>query len=359
MIARAAALAPLVALLLIAPAAGSTREQREEVAAFDVPPPTVPFRDVVLASPNRAAARATASDTSGQYPVNDAEGRTVTITVSTACTLSCTHANPQSIASFLGTLPHRGEIGLLTVSVVTPSEIDITCGPTALACYFFLQDRMVINGNDSGPMPPDGAFRDFVIAHEYGHHLANHRSNPPLEPTIDYGPKYWATYERVCEGVRDGAYFPGDEGDHYYDNPGEAFAEAFGNLRFPNQVIWNWNHSLKPDSMAFAAIDRDATDPWESRTRVTKRGEVPRRRARRRFAIPLDGTFTLKLSGPFQADLELILRDLSGHTLGRSDGLGSKERVGFTVCGEAAVRAIVKRTGFDDDGRFKLTAIRP
>jgi hypothetical protein len=321
--------------------------------------PTVPFRDVMLPRMNAAAVRATASDTIGQYPVNDAEGRTVAVSVSTACTVSCTHANPQSIASFLGTLPHRGEISLLTVQLVEPElEMTAICGPGALACYFYTQNRMVINGNDT--TAPDGATRDFVVAHEYGHHLANHRNNAPFEPTIDYGPKRWGTYERVCEGGRSGFYFPGDQGDHYYENPGEAFAEAFAFNRFPTSPVqWAWIASLRPDARAFAAINQDATNPWTGRTRVTKRGEVPRRKTRRRFATPLDGTLTLKLSGPFQADLELVLRDLAGRTLGRSDGLGSKERVGFTICGEAAVRAIVKRTGSDDDGRFKLTAIRP
>jgi hypothetical protein len=354
---RAAALAALAALLVAVPAGASTRDQREKAAAFDIPVPAVPFRDAVLPRMSRAAVRATASDTSGQYPVNDSEGRTVTITVSTACTVSCFHANPQEIASFLGTLPHRGEISLLTVQVLTPAEIEITCGPGALACYFFTQNRMVISGNDS--TASDGATRDFVIAHEYGHHLANHRSNPPFEPTINYGPKYWTTYERVCEGVRAGVYFPGDQDQHYYENPGEAFAESFAFNRFPSSPVqWAWIASLKPDAKAFAALNRDATDPWDGRIRVRKRGRVPRGKTKKRFATPLDGTFTLKLSGPFDADLALILRDLSGRTLGRSDGLGSRERVSFTICGETAVRALVKRTG-ERGGRFKLTAIRP
>ena len=355
---RAGALAALAVLLVAASAAAAGREPQAPVTAFAVPEPSPPFRDVVLERMSTAAARATASASSGQYPVNDGAGRTVTIRVSDLCTILCQDAEPQPIADLLGSLPHRGEISLLIVDLVAPEEINDVCGLNALACYFSAQDRMVISGDDSGPMPPDGAFRDFVIAHEYGHHLANHRSNPPFLPAIDYGPKLWATYERVCEGVRQRVYFPGDEGDHYYDNPGEAFAEAFANRRYPNQVIWNWNQSLRPDAKAFAAIDSDALDPWTGRTRVRKRGRVPRHAARKRIATPLDGTMTVKLHGPFAADLDLVLRDLRGNRLGVSRGLGSSERVGFTICGEAAVRAIVRRQG-DRGGRFKLTAIRP
>jgi hypothetical protein len=356
-IARAGALVALAALLVAAPAAAGTRDQREQAAAFAVPVPAVPFRDAVLPKMSASAARATASASVGQYPVNDGAGRSVTIRVSDLCTVICNAADPQAIATFLGTVVHRGEISLLVVDVVTPEEIAATCGPSALACYFYTQNRMVING-DSGTAP-DGATREFVIAHEYGHHLANHRSNPPFEPTIEYGPKRWATYERVCEGVRSGAYFPGDQDNHYYENPGEAFAESFAFNRFPTAPVqWAWIASLKPDANAFAAIGRDALDPWTGRIRVRKRGPVPRRNARKRFATPLDGTLTMKLRGPFDADLDLVLRDLHGNTLGASRGFGSSERVGFTVCGETAVRAIVKRTG-DRGGRFKLTAIRP
>ena len=32
------------------------------------------------------------------------------------------------------------------------------------------------------------------IAHEYGHHIAAFRDNPPFD-ALDYGPKYWASYE--------------------------------------------------------------------------------------------------------------------------------------------------------------------
>jgi hypothetical protein len=343
-------------LLAAAPAGASTREQQAQAAAFGVPVPAPPLRDAVLYhQPSRALLRATAS--ANRYPVNDGAGRTVAIEVSPGCAL-CTDADPQTMANFLGTLPHRDEISLLTLEMVDPNvEMPAYCGPGALSCYFPGQDLIVTSGSDGSYS--DGADRAFVIAHEYGHHVANHRNNPPFEPTIDYGPKRWATYQRVCEGVRSGAYFPGDEGDHYYENPGEAFAESFAFNRFPSAPVpWEWNPSLKPDATAFAALRRDTTDPWTRRTKVRKRGRVPRHKVAKKFTTPLDGTLTVKLRGPFDADLDLLLRDSAGHLLGRSRGLGSKERLTTTICGESTVRAVVKRGG-GRGGRFKLTAIRP
>src|SRR3954447_10679469 len=176
------------------------------------------------AASDRRLARAGAT----RYAVGDAKGRTVAVSVTTACSasvLACNAADPQTIATFLGTLPHGDEIGALTVQITTDPEIAVDCGPGAQACYFPGDNRMLISGNDT--TGTDGATREFVLAHEYGHHVATHRSNSPFDPTVDWGTKYWATYEHVCEGVDANQLFPGDEGTHYFENPGEAFAESF------------------------------------------------------------------------------------------------------------------------------------
>ena len=211
----AAVLGAAAALLAASPAIASesppTRAPRASFDPFAAPRPSVPVRDTVFERTNLAAARATATSSARRYPVHDGRGRRVTIGVSGSCTpANCDAANPQKIANFLGTILHGSEMNLLRVQLVSDNEMASICGSGALACYFAGQNQMFLGGNDD--VGPDGATREFVLTHEYGHHLADHRRNPPFTPTIDWGTKRWASFERVCQGVRIGAYFPGDEG---------------------------------------------------------------------------------------------------------------------------------------------------
>jgi hypothetical protein len=351
--------------VLCAPAPAATREQRE-ADAFQVPEPSVPLRDAVIDHPTRAMARSLASASASRVPVNDGHGRSVEMSVSTLCQAICTDASPtdlQNLANFLGSLAHGDEMNSVTVMVVAPTpEMATNCGPGALACYYPSQNLLYVSGdNDTAG---DGATRDYVLAHEYGHHLANHRNNAPFDdPALDWGPKNWATYERICEGVKSGVYFPGNEdagaGGHYYSNPGEAFAEAYAQNRLPGIVGWEWNDSLKPDATAFHAIDRDALQPWTGPSRLVVKGRLGRRHGRitKTISTPLDGQLTLKLKGPRRADFDLILRDTSGRTLDYSTGLTSRESVSYTICGQTQVRAMVKRN--HGAGPYKLTELVP
>jgi hypothetical protein len=351
-----------IALAAAAPAQASSRETQLQADAFQVPVPAVPIRDAVIERPNVAVARSLASARFSRVPVNDGKGRTAEISVTTACQLGCLNASPtdvQNIANFLGTLVHGDEMDSVVIIIVTPVEIATFCGASALSCYYPSNDLIYLNGNDS--TASDGATREYVLAHEYGHHVANHRRNPPFDdPALDWGPKYWATYERVCEGVRSGAYFPGAEDlPRYYSNPGEAWAEAFAQQRFPGLVQWEWNPSLKPDANAFQAMDRDVVQPWTGPLRNVVRGRLGpfRRRAAVPFSTPVDGTLTLKLRGPKRADFDLLLRDASGRTLAASTLLRSRESVSYTVCGPESLRALVKRRG--GRGAFKLIELTP
>jgi hypothetical protein len=345
-----------------APASASTRETQLQADAFQVPAPAVPFRDAVINRPSQAMARTLAASSHARVPVNDGQGRSAEIDVSLACQVSCTDASPtdvQNLANFLGSLVHGDEMNTVVINVVSPAEIATQCGPGALSCYYPSTDLIVLNGNNS--TASDGATRDYVLAHEYGHHVANHRHNPPFDdPAINWGPKNWATYERVCEGVRSGVYFPGSEDlPTYYSNPGEAWAEAFAQHRLPGIVDWEWNASLQPDANAFHAMDRDVLQPWDGPTRTVVRGRLGagHRRVIKSVPTPLDGTLSLKLRGARHTDFDLLLRDSGGRTLAYSTGLGSRESVTYTVCGEANLRAVVKRmTGA---GRFKLVELIP
>lgn len=331
---------------------------------FDVSPPADGVRDSVIRAPAARAPRLAPRVGDGRYAVGDAKGRTVAISVTSACASSallCNSADPQTIASFLGTLVHGDEISSLNVQLTTDPEIAAECGSGAQACYFSGQSRLLISGNDS--TGADGTTREFVLAHEYGHHVADNRFNPPFTPTINYGPKHWTSYERVCEGARAGTYVPGaEEGDAYFRNPGEAWAESFAFNRFPDAPVqWAWIESLKPNAQSFAAVTEDTLHPWAGPTRsVFSRRFHATGRAKfaKKIKTPLDGSLVLKLSGKAGENLNLTLRDSSGRRVRSSTGPTSNERINYTVCGGRGFTAVVKRKG-PATGRFRLAVSRP
>ncbi|MGC1850867.1 MAG: hypothetical protein WA687_00345, partial [Solirubrobacterales bacterium] len=316
-------------------------------------------RDTVIAVPSLGSARISATATTSRYSIN-AAGETVAVAVTAACQASCNAADPQRIASFLGTLIHGSEMELLTVQLDTPSQIEFDCGYGAQACYYGAESKIVINGNDTAA--PDGASREFVLAHEYGHHVARHRETPPPFPTaLDWGTARWSSYEHVCQRARAGALFPGTEGLHYFRDPGEAFAESFAYLRFPETAVpWRWLRALEPDAGALEAIREDTLDPWLGRRVLSLRGRVPPRRkgvAVRQFRTPLDGTVSLRPARRPRYNLDLL--NPAGRLLGTSrHGLSFGRQLNYTVCGQSQLRVAI-RSSRRRGGGFKLQIQRP
>ncbi len=317
-------------------------------------------RDTVIEAVSLGSARISASAEDDRYPINDGSGETVAINVTAACQVSCTAADPQQIANMLGTFVHSFEMELLTVQLDTPAQIEFDCGYGAQACYYGGEDKIVLSGDDAPA--PDGASREFVLAHEYGHHVARNRESPPPFPAaIDWGTPRWSSYENVCRRSRDGALFPGNEGLHYFRDPGEAFAESFAHLRFPEgDVPWRWVRSLEPDGEALQAIREDTLNPWFGRTVFRLRGRVPPAQggaAVRAFRTPLDGTVSLRPAS--QPRYRLSLLSPAGRILRTSRrGLSFGHRLNFTVCGQAGLR-VALRSSRHLGGAFKLQIQRP
>lgn len=346
-------------LLLAAPAAAG-RTSPAQRAAFAVPHPAVPLRDVVREAPGAAGARIAATASGQSYSLNDGSAAAIAVEVTAACRQECNAADPQAIASTIGTFIHGPEVNLLTVQLDTPFQLGFDCGFEAQACYFGGENRIVLSGD--GDPAPDSAGRDFVLAHEYGHHVAQHRDMPaPFPAAIDWGTERWSSVENVCQGNRAGALFPGDEGRHYYEDPGEAFAESFAFNRFPTAAVeWAWAPALRPSAASLRAIRRDTLRPWLGRDSFTVSGRVPRNGAVvEEFPTPFDGRVSIGPAGKPGLGYDLVIRNGSGKALRSSrQGVSSRHRLDYTVCGQSRLRVAVRASGRSGK-RFELTVQRP
>jgi hypothetical protein len=352
----------MILIALLAAPGGAIARRPEPGVSLEVPRPAVPTRDVVWGEQGAASARISASASAQRYSIDDGSEATVAVEVTAACQASCQITDPQRVADFIGTLIHGSEVSLLTVQLDTEFQLGFDCGFGAEACYFSEEDKIVIGGYEEADS--QGATFDFVLAHEYGHHLAQHRRMPtPFGRAIDWGTERWASQEHVCQGQRRGRLYPGDEGSHYYEDPGEAFAEAFAHYRFPDlPVPWRYAPSLRPTPASFRAIREDTLKPWQGRRSIVLSGQVPARgegAAVETLSTPLDGTVSLRPDSLRRHGYELALRSRAGRLLRRSSGdLGPLHQLDYTVCGQPRLRLEITSTT-SRGGTFRLQIQRP
>jgi hypothetical protein len=286
----------------------------------------------------------------GTYPTGDALGTSVRIEVSDSYPVDATL--PQSWATFLGTLVHGPELASLTLRLAPPDEVAHVCGSVALACYDPSTSTIEATPDDQLDEPPARE----VVTHEYGHHVANNRTDAPWSAE-DYGTKRWATYERICSRVNAGTASPGDEGPLYFQNPGEAFAEAYRvlNLTREGATAIGWDvvdRSFYPDATALSLVEQDVTAPWTGPTVTHVHGSFGYGTQRTiRIGTPLDGSLVLRLHAPTKSTMRLALY------AGTKLVARASRSIVYQVCGARTLTVKVERSA--GNGPFTVDIAKP
>lgn len=241
----------------------------------------------------------------------------------------------QEVADLLASFPHGSELTEVTVSVLGELDAASRC-MGGIACYFSGSQTIVVPDSNS-----DYQWEQ-VLAHEYAHHIALHRLNPPWR-AYDWGAKHWASSTGICAKGRDRLLF-----DRYRADPGEAFAEAYRLLVAARTPTWTpfpvfVDEGLFPmTAEAQAAVLRDVEQPWE----------MPRDLSwSRRLRAGQSATLTIRTP----LDGEMSVRLVAGRgrlTVGGKSG----RRVEALVCDERSWRIGVKAA---TAGRFRVSISAP
>jgi hypothetical protein len=225
-----------------------------------------------------------------------------------------------------------------------------------------MRNRAVAVGETLG----DGTTPEEVVRHEYGHHVALYRSNAPWA-AIDWGPKYWASAADVCARVSRREAYPGNEGDNYAQNPGEAWAEVYRLMdeRKAGILTARWPiiaPSFYPTEADLQAAERDVLQPWTKGT-IRSFSRTFAKRTPRVWWIPLstplDGGIRVTAAVPRGGTFDIALVGPNRRTvLKRAAWVGQRaKRIDTTVCGQRSLFVRVTQAG--SLGRVSVTAAIP
>jgi hypothetical protein len=285
-------------------------------------------------------------------------GETFRVLISDAYTPETT--TPETWAEFLAHLVHGPELAQLTAYIAPLDEIEGVCGARALGCYS--ADELVSMGDTL----IDGTTPEEVVRHEYGHHIAFNRSNPPWR-AVDWGPKYWASTANVCAKVSRGEAYPGDEGVHYDQNPGEVWAETYRLMdeRKNGITTASWqivSPGFYPDEAQLQAAERDVLQPWTAgqstvyRRQFTKKGKKVWLMT---LQTQLDGNIIVTANLPKGGLQEIALIGANRRTvLKKAFWSGTRtKRITTSICGQRSLYLRVTQKGAF--GRVSVTASTP
>lgn len=306
-------------------------------------PPAALEIDVTNSAPDaRRISRSAATWPGG--PTRAASGEIVTVFVSSA--LPAELGTPLTWADFLASLAHGPELPLLTAYIGTLDEVQEICGPDSLGCY--AGNQLVAIGETAF-----GITAAEVVRHEYGHHIAANRQNPPWL-AVDWGPKRWASTMNVCRRTSEGSAYPGDEDSHYRLNPGEAWAETYRLMDEHRTGVTGsgWpivDGSFYPDALALQVAEQDVVQPWTASTRTVLRTRFTPRSKRVwsiPIATPLDGSIVIRVTFPKGGLYDVVLVAADGKRLAAGLWSGTTVKtVSTTVCGPRSLRLEVTQRG--------------
>jgi len=318
-----------LAIVGFLPAAAEARPRLQPL--IDQAPGTTYFKDAVLPGTSSRTAKlvaraAATSQNFRAYPTK--EGYSVAVAISDR------YATPdpsvaETYVSFLDSLPHSSELHKLGIYIAPADEVLSLCGGQegTLACYLSNPQLMIVPGEqtDAGY----GVTTSYVITHEYGHHIANNRSNAPFS-AFTFGPKFWSSYELVCDRAIKKELAPGNEAELYATNPGEGWAETYAHMKYPEQA-WTFSELLKPDEGAFAAAAKDISDLWHGQKARAFRGTFRRGGPSTRtftFDLTLDGSLSLRLRGPRKSNYNFTVTSDGGGS-GSTKIAGSRDGISY------------------------------
>ena len=312
--------------LLALPASASAKPVLQPLK--DEAPLGYRFKDRFFTSNARTARVSVSHATWKKYPIKD--GQTVQAAVSDRYGTTLDPSVVQTYVSFLDSLEHGPELAKLKIFIAPPDEVLSECGGVqgTLACYDSRTEIMVVPG-DEPDTGSSGVTISYLVAHEYGHHIATNRSDAPFS-AFQFGPKYWSSYEMVCDRSAKGLLAPGNESQFYLSNPGEGWAETYAQLKYP-EVAWQYNPLMKPDAAAFAAASKDVLTPWTKNVPKVFKGSFPRGGSNTRqfhFDLTLDGRLSARLSGPRSSNYNLVFTS-NGRSEGRTSTPGSHDSVSY------------------------------
>jgi hypothetical protein len=314
--------------------------------------------DVELGTPLGPARLAAADVNWLGGPTTTSTGETVDVRVSAALPVEA--ASPSRWAEFLTGLTHGSEISKLTAYIATLDEVQETCGSNALGCYG--QNQLIAPGETAAiDVSPDE-----IIRHEYGHHIALNRSNPPWT-AIDWGPKRWASAQNICARVEGRQAYPGDEGSNYRLNPGEAWAETYRLLeeRKAGITTASWpivSPTFFPSEQALSAAEEDVLQPWTA-SQTTSTTHIFGKRTPKVWwtplSTPLDGSLRITATVPRGGTYDVALVAANHRTVvGRAQWVGQRaKRFDGSVCGQRSFFVRVTQKG--TLGRVRVSATTP
>lgn len=301
------------------------------------------FRDTVLSG---NAARSVQAVAEWGGPTVATDGENVTLYFSDSYPVD--PALALQWADFMTSLVHGPELQTVSIHLAPLAEVQQFCGEQALACYNPRAGMIYAPGED----PEPGVSAKGVLTHEYGHHIAASRSNPPFL-SVDYGPKRWASYENVCSRTFAGDLFPGaEDARHYMLNPGEAFAESYRVLNeqrigLPQEAWSIVTTSLYPDATALSLLEQDVVSPWTANATQQLVAKLNTKLRTRTYTVrtPYDGTLSIspRQAGGAKVGVSLLSHGSTVKTSSFRRASGSS--LSTTVCGSRSYKVRVTLAG--------------